>query len=79
MDQMETFEHRGWTFLCSAELLPSGLYHAVVRYRCPPSNEMRTLDILDGRYSSATEALLAGQARAVGWVDERDGDGRSSD
>lgn len=75
---METFEHRGWTFVCSAEQLPDGLYHPVVRYRCPPSDVLRTLAIESDWYGSATEALLAAQARAVAWLDERQGDGRSS-
>lgn len=78
MDQMESFEYKGWSFLCSAEKLPDGLYHPVVRYRSPPDEEIRTLAIGEGRYSSAPEALLAGQAKAVTWLDERNGDGRGS-
>lgn len=79
LDGMAEFHHRSWTFVCSAEQLPNGLYHPVVRYRCPPSNVLRTLAIENGRYGSASEALLAAKERAVAWLDEREGDGRSSD
>ena len=79
LDSMAEFHHCGWTFVCSAEQLPDGLYHPVVRYRCPPSNVLRTLAIEKDRYGSASEALLAAKERAVAWLDEREGDGRSSD
>ncbi len=79
MDLMEEFRHESWTFLCSAEQLPDGLYHPVVRYRCPPSNLLRTLAMEKERYGDATEALQAARDRAVAWLNEREGDGRSSD
>lgn len=78
-DAMEEFRHEGWTFLCSAERLPDGLYHPVARYRCPPSDAIRTLTIDSGRYSDPAEALHAAKARAAAWVKERTGDGRSAD
>ena len=79
MDLMEEFRHESWTFLCSAEQLPNGLYHPVVRYRCPPSNLLRTLAMEKDRYGDAPEALQAARDRAVAWLNEREGDGRSSD
>ena len=79
MDLMEDFRHQGWTFVCSAEQLPNGLYHPVVRYRCPPSNALRTLALKKDRYGNAPEALLAAKERAVAWLDERQADGRSPD
>lgn len=79
MDLMEEFRHEDWTFVCSAEQLPDGLYHPVVRYRCPPSNVLRTLALDKDRYGDAPEALLAAKVRAVAWLNERQGDGRSSD
>lgn len=79
LDPMEEFHHRGWTFVCSAEQLPDGLYHPVVRYRCPPSDVLRTLAIDSERYGHPHEALLAAKDRAVAWLDARDGDGRSAD
>lgn len=79
MDLMEELRHESWTFLCSAEQLPDGLYHPVVRYRCPPSNLLRTLAMEKERYGDATEALQAARDRAVAWLNEREGDGRSSD
>ena len=79
MDLMEEFRHENWTFVCSAEQLPNGLYHPVVRYRCPPSNVLRTLALEKDRYGDAPEALLAAKDRAVAWLNERLGDGRSSD
>lgn len=79
MDTMDVFEHRGWRFLCSAEQLPDGAFHAVVRYRAPPSDEVRTLAFDNVGYPTAAEALLAARAMAVRWSEERDGDGRGSD
>jgi hypothetical protein len=79
MDLMEEFRHENWTFVCSAEQLPNGLYHPVVRYRCPPSNVLRTLALEKDSYGDAPEALLAAKGRAVAWLNERQGDGRSSD
>lgn len=78
MDAMEEFQHEGWTFLCSAEQLPDGLYHAVVRYRCPPSEAIRTLSLGHDRYTNASEALLAAKDQAAAWVEEHGGDGRGS-
>jgi hypothetical protein len=79
MDLMEEFRHESWTFVCSAEQLPDGLYHPVVRYRCPPSNVLRTLAMEKNRYGDAPEALLAAKELAVAWLNERQGDGRGSD
>lgn len=79
MDLMEEFRYENWTFVCSAEQLPDGFYHPVVRYRCPPSNVLRTLALEKDRYGDAPEALLAAKERAVAWLNERQGDGRSSD
>ena len=78
MDLMEEFRHESWTFLCSAEQLPDG-HHPVVRYRCPPSNLLRTLAMEKDRYGDAPEALQAARDRAVAWLNEREGDGRSAD
>jgi hypothetical protein len=30
-DTMDEFRHEGWVFLCSAEQLPDGSFHASVR------------------------------------------------
>lgn len=78
MDSMEEFQHQGWTFLCSAEQLPDGNYHAVVRYRCPPSEAIRTLTLGRDRYGSASEALLAAKDQAAAWVKAHEGGGRGS-
>ena len=42
MDEMEIFIHHTGHFLCSAEQLPTGISHAVVRYRHPPGDGIQT-------------------------------------
>ena len=75
-DTMDEFRHEGWVFLCSAEQLPDGSFHASVRYRMPPTNEIRTLQYDQQRFSSAVEAVLRARELAVLWAANRSGDGR---
>lgn len=75
-DAMDEFRHDGWVFLCSAEQLPDGSFHATVRYRVPPTNDIRTLQLDQQRFSVASEAVLRARELAVQWVADRSGDGR---
>jgi hypothetical protein len=75
-DAMDEFRHEGWVFLCSAEQLPDGSFHATVRYRVPPTNEIRTLQFDQQRFSAASEAVFRARELAVQWVADRSGDGR---
>ena len=77
-DLMDEFRHEGWTFLCSAEQLPDGSYHAVVRYRMPPTNEIRTLQLDSERFPAAPEAVIRARELAVQWFANRQGDGRGT-
>lgn len=75
-DAMDEFRHEGWVFLCSAEQLPDGSFQATVRYRVPPTNEIRTLQFDPQRFSTASEAVHRARELAVHWVADRAGDGR---
>lgn len=68
----ETFDYRGWQFLCSGEQLPSGLFHATVRYQAPPSDQVRTLALDSEKFETAGSALQRAKELAREWVDERD-------
>ena len=57
MDALETLDYKGWQFLCSGEQLPSGLFHAAVRYHAPPDDQIRTLVIDSENYERASQAL----------------------
>ena len=76
MDETQTFEHKGWQFLCSGEQLPSGLFHATVRYKAPPDEQIRTLVLDSEQYASASLALERAKEIAMQWANARDGDGR---
>ncbi|RYH16605.1 MAG: hypothetical protein EON54_28195 [Alcaligenaceae bacterium] len=75
-DAMDEFRHEGWVFLCSAEQLPDGSFHASVRYRMPPTNEIRTLQYDHQRFPVAAEAVVRSRELAVLWAANRGGDGR---
>jgi hypothetical protein len=76
MDEMEPPRLSGWQFLCSGEQLSSGLFHAVVRYKAPPSDQVRTLVLDPATHESAKQALEHAKELAVKWAQERGGDGR---
>lgn len=76
MDEMVEFPHAGWSFLCSAEKLPSGSFQAVLRYRAPPSNDIRMLKIDPTAGSSVPEALERAKAMAIEWAAKRGSNGR---
>lgn len=79
MDETETFEYQGWQFVCSGEQLPSGAFHAVVRYEAPPSNQIRTLVLDSEQHQTAGLALERAKDLAARWADDRDGDGPRSE
>jgi hypothetical protein len=76
MDEMETVDHEGWTFLCSAEQLPSGGFQATVRYKAPPDDRIRTLVLDRVQHATAGEALAHAKQLAMAWAKARGGDGR---
>jgi hypothetical protein len=76
MDEMETLDYQGWQFLCSGEQLPSGLFQAVVRYKAPPSDQVRTLVLDPAKHEVAKQALEHAKELAMKWAQERSGDGR---
>lgn len=76
MDEMETLDYQGWQFLCSGEQLPSGQFHAAVRYKAPPDGQVRTLLLNSGRHGTARQALEQAKELAMTWAHERGGDGR---
>lgn len=76
MDEMETLEFQGWHFLCGGEQLPSGDFQATVRYKAPPSDDIRTLVLDPERFDSAQQALRHAKELAMKWARERTGDGR---
>ncbi len=76
MDEMETLEYLGWQFVCSGEQLPSGLFHSAVRYRAPPSDQIRTLLLDDQQHPTASDALSHAKELAKQWAHARGGDGR---
>lgn len=69
-DAVDGFEHQGWRFLCSGEQLPGGGFHAVVRCRMPPSDEIRTLRLGRDRLDTAQAALAEAKVLALRWADE---------
>ena len=68
----EAFDYRGWQFLCSGEQLPSGLFHATVRYQASPSDQIRTLALDSEKFETASLALRRAKELAREWVDDRD-------
>ena len=76
MDEMETLDCQGWQFLCSGEELPSGLFHAMVRYKAPPDGHVRTLFLDPDQYDSAKLALERAKEVAVSWAQAHSDDGR---
>jgi hypothetical protein len=70
-DEMETLEQGGWQLLCSGEQLPTGDFHAVVRYRTAPGEEIRTLLLDHERHASAAAALARAKELALKWAQER--------
>jgi hypothetical protein len=78
MDEMETLDYQGWHFLCSGEQLPTGEFHAAVRYKAPPDDQVRTLFLDPNRYDSAKNALERAKEVAVRWANARGGDGRGT-
>ena len=76
MDEMETLDYRGWEFLCSGEQLPSGLFHAALRYRAPPDGQIRTLLLDEEKHGSARQALERAKELVVKWAHEQGSDGR---
>ncbi|WP_454907261.1 hypothetical protein [Variovorax gossypii] len=76
MDEMLEFPHAGWTFLCSAEKLPSGSFQAVLRYRAPPDDDIRMLKIDPTAGHSVLEALERAKAMAVEWAAKRGDNGK---
>ena len=76
MDELETYDHGGWTFLCSGEQLASGAFHAAVRYKLPPDSEVRTLLLDAEQHTTSREALAHAKELAMKWAREHSGDGR---
>lgn len=72
-DEMQTLEHEGWRFLCSGEQLPSGLFHAVVRYKVPPGSEIRTLVLDYEKFDTSAPALEHAKELAIKWAGEHPG------
>jgi len=68
-DAMDEFRHEGWVFLCSAERLPEGSFHASLRCRMPPTDEIRTLQFDPQRFPTAGEAVLRARELAVQWAE----------
>ena len=71
----EAFDYQGWQFLCSGEQLPSGLFHATVRYQAPPSDQVRMLTLDSEEFETASLALRRAKEFAKEWVDDRDAAG----
>ena len=65
---MEVFRHQGQSFLCSGEQLPSGSFQAVVRYKMPPDDLVRTLVLGAGHYMNGRQALARAKELAEEWV-----------
>lgn len=76
MDEIETLDYRGWQFLCGGEQLPSGAFQATVRYKAPPSEQLRTLMLDSENFDTAGRAQARAKELAVKWADDRSGDGR---
>lgn len=71
MDQIEAFDFMGWQFLCSGEQIPSGFFHAAVRYRMPKDGRIRTLLLDPEKFDSATAALARAREVASQWALEK--------
>lgn len=69
-DAVDGFEHHGWHFLCSGEQRPGGGFHAVVRCRLPPADQIRTLRLGRNRFDTASAALAEAKAMALRWADD---------
>lgn len=76
MDEAETLDFEEWRFLCSGEQLPSGEFHATVRYKAPPDDQLRTLVLDWEKFETASQALERARELAMKWAKERRGDGR---
>ena len=76
MDAMETLDYKGWQFLCSGEQMPSGLFHAAVRYLAPLDDQNRTPVLDSSNYERASQALEYAKEIAIQWANDRGGDGR---
>ena len=76
MDEMETLEYQRWQFLCGGEQLPSGSFQATVRYKAPPSGDIRTLVLDPEKFDTARQAVERSKELAMKWANERAGDGR---
>ena len=72
MDEMETLNYRGWQFLCAGEQLPAGRFHATVRHRTVPGDEMRTLVFDREKHGTAGAALERAKMLAMKWAEEHD-------
>ena len=68
MDEAEIFKFQGRRFLCSGECLPSGSFQAVVRYKLPPDELVRTLVLGAGHYMTGRQALARAKELAENWV-----------
>lgn len=79
MDEMETFDYQGWQFVCSGEQLPSGQFHATLRYKAPPDGHIRTLALDAQKHDTARQALERAKQLAMKWVQQRGGDGCGED
>ena len=69
---MEIFDYQGWQFLCSGEQLPSGLFHATVRCKAPPRDQILTLALDSEKHETASAALQRAKELAIDWITERD-------
>lgn len=76
-DSAEVVEDRGWHFLCSGEHVPGGGFHAVLRCRIPPNGAIRTLQLGQERFESASAACTHAKTLATQWVDEHLESGRA--
>lgn len=79
MDEVETFDYQGWQFVCSGEQLPSGQFHAAVRYKAPLDGRIRTLSFDHEHHATAGRALAHAKELAMKWVRQRGGDGCGED
>jgi len=75
MDELENLEFEGWHFLCSGEQLPSGSFQATVRYKAPPSDDIRTLVLDPEKFATAGQALERSKELAMKWASERSANG----
>ena len=76
MDELAMFECNGLSFLCDSEQLASGIFKPRVRFKAPPSEQMRTLHTEAGPHTTALAALQHAERLAREWAQARLGDGR---